>query len=91
MKLTRANIRELKSRLSYYLRLAKAGQLVEIAERGVPIGRIVPQAVPIHDRLEAMGQLGLALWNKRPLKPLRPVPRVQGKRTVADLLIDGRQ
>jgi prevent-host-death family protein len=91
MKPTRVNIRELKSRLSHYLRLAKAGEAVEILERGTPIGRIIPTAFPIQDRIEAMSQSGLLLWNKRKLKHIVPVARVRGKRTVAELLIEDRQ
>jgi len=91
MKPTRVNIRELKSRLSHYLRLAKAGETVEILERGTPIGRIIPTAFPIQDRIEAMSQSGLLLWNKRKLKHIVPVARVRGKRTVAELLIEDRQ
>jgi prevent-host-death family protein len=88
---TKVNIRELKSRLSYYLRLAKAGESVEILERGNPIGRIIPTGLPVRDRIEAMAQSGLLAWNKRKLKPMAPVARVRGKRTVAELLIEGRE
>ncbi len=91
MKQTTVNIRELKSRLSYYLRLAKAGESVEITERGNPIGRIIPTALPVQDRMEAMAQSGLLVWNKRKLKPMAPVARVRGKRTVAELLIEDRE
>ena len=90
-KHTRVSIRELKSRLSHYLRLVKAGESVEIAERGTPIGRIVPTILPIEDRIEAMAQSGLVLWNKRKLPHLAPVARVRGKHTVADLLIEDRE
>jgi prevent-host-death family protein len=91
MKQTKVNIRELKSRLSHYLRLAKAGESVEILERGNPIGRIIPTALPVQDRIEAMARSGLLLWNKRKLKPIAPVARVRGKRTVAGILIEDRQ
>jgi prevent-host-death family protein len=91
MKQTKVNIRELKSRLSHYLRLAKAGESVEIMERGTPIGRIIPTAFPIQDRIEAMAQSGLLRWNKHKLKHRVPVARVRGKRTVAELLIEDRQ
>ena len=37
-----AGIRELKSKLSAYMRRVKAGETVVITERGKPIGRIVP-------------------------------------------------
>lgn len=88
---TTVNIRELKSRLSHYLRLTKAGESVVITERGTPIGRIVPTAAPVAERIEAMTQAGLALWNKKKLKAMPPVVKVHGKRTVSDLLIEDRE
>ncbi|MFA6108085.1 MAG: type II toxin-antitoxin system prevent-host-death family antitoxin [Candidatus Latescibacterota bacterium] len=91
MKQTTANIRELKSRLSHYLRLVKAGESVEIAERGTPIGRIVPTTPPVKDRIEAMAQSGLLLWSRCKLEPMAPVARVRGRRTVADLLTEDRE
>jgi len=91
MKQTTVNIRELKSRLSHYLRLAKAGESVEIMERGTPIGRIIPTALAVQDRIEAMARSGLLLWNKRKLSPMAPLARVRGKRTVAELLIEDRK
>jgi prevent-host-death family protein len=91
MKQTTVNVRELKSRLSHYLRMTKAGKAVEITERGTPIGRIVPTTGPIEDRIEAMAQSGLLLWNKHKLKRMAPVARVRGKKTVAELLIEDRE
>jgi prevent-host-death family protein len=91
MKQTTVNIRELKSRLSHYLRLAKAGESVEIMERGTPIGRIIPTALPVRDRIEAMARSGLLLWNKRKLRSMEPLARVRGKRTVAELLVEDRE
>lgn len=90
MKQTSVNIRELKSRLSHYLRLAKAGESIEITERGTPIGRIVPTALPLEDRIEAMARSGLVSWSRRKLKDRIPKTRVKGKRTVADLLVEDR-
>jgi prevent-host-death family protein len=69
MKEITASIRELKSRLSHYLRLAKRGQIVEITERGRPVGRIVPVACPLEDRIEAAIRSGLVSWNGRRLHP----------------------
>lgn len=91
VKQTSVNIRELKSRLSYYLRLAKAGEAVEITDRGTPVGRIVPTVLPVEDRIEVMARSGLLHWNKRKLKRRVPGARVKGKRTVADLLVEDRQ
>jgi len=91
MKHTSVNIRELKSRLSSYLRLVKAGESVEITERGTLIGRIIPTALPLENRMTSMAQAGLLLWNNRKLEPVAPVARVKGKRTVSDLLIEDRE
>lgn len=91
MKQTSVSIRELKSRLSHYLRLAKAGEAVEITDRGTPVGRIVPSVLPVEDRIEAMARSGLLRWNKRKLKRRALGPRVKGKRTVADLLAEDRE
>jgi prevent-host-death family protein len=91
MKQTTVNVRELKARLSHYLRLAKAGEAVEITERGVPIGRIVPVAAPIEDRLDAMVRSGLLQWDERRLPRTAPVARARGPRSVADLLIEDRE
>lgn len=38
--MVRANISDLKNRLSYYLRLVRGGEVVEILERKVPLARI---------------------------------------------------
>ena len=91
MKQTTVNVRELKARLSHYLRLVKAGEAVEITERGVPIGRIVPVAAPIEDRLDAMVRSGLLQWDERRLPRTAPVARARGPRSVADLLIEDRE
>lgn len=48
------SIRELKSRLSHYLRLTRKGESVVITDRGVPIGRIVPMGQGLGQRLAAM-------------------------------------
>lgn len=91
MATTQVSIRELKSRLSHYLRLTKAGESVVITERGTPIGRIVPTAAPTGERIEAMVQAGLVLWNRKKLRPLTPVAKTRGTRTVAGLLIEDRE
>ena len=38
--MVRTNISELKNRLSHYLRLVRAGEVVEILDRKVPLARI---------------------------------------------------
>ena len=90
MSESRVGIRELKSRLSAYLQRVRAGETVLITDRGQPVGRIVPVAQPIEDRLGAMAQAGLILWNGGKWEPMAPVARTRGERTVAELLVEDR-
>ncbi|MGH2523162.1 MAG: type II toxin-antitoxin system Phd/YefM family antitoxin [Anaerolineales bacterium] len=84
-------VRELKSQLSKYLRQVKAGRTVVITEHGQTVGRIVPVAKSLDERIEAMIQAGLAEWSGKPLPSVKHRPRVRGKKTVAELLIENRE
>jgi prevent-host-death family protein len=84
-------IRDLKTRLSEYMRQVKAGRTIVITELGRPVGRIVPATLSLNDRLQAMAWAGSIAWSGKPLGPVRPVARARGERTVADLLIENRE
>ena len=86
-------IRELKSRLSHYMRQVKSGRTVTITDRGKPVGRIVPlePEQSLEERLKAMQAAGLLEWNGQKLGPMEPVARTRGDRTVADLLLEDRE
>lgn len=88
---TRAGIRELKRRLSVYLRRVEAGGTVVITKRGRPIGRIVPWSQSAEAQLEALNQAGVIAWNGRGLQPLAPVARAEGNWMVSDLLVEDRE
>jgi len=90
------SIRELKSRLSHYLRLTRKGESVVITDHGVPIGRIVPIAQDragrdLGGRLAAMRETGLAQWSGRKLRRRAPVAKLLGRKTVAQLLVQDRE
>lgn len=91
MEIVHVSIRELKSGLSRYLRMTKAGQPVVITELGKPIGRIVPLESSLDDRLGGMIQAGQVQWSGRKLRPHKPTARVRGAKTVADLLVEDRE
>jgi prevent-host-death family protein len=84
-------IRELKARLSAYMRQVKDGATLVITERGKPIGRIVPLSPSVETRVQELAQAGLVAWNGRKLVPRAPLARTRGERTVADLLLDDRE
>jgi len=87
---TKVGTRELKSRLSEYLRRVKAGQTIIVTERGKPIGQIVPIKPSLEGRLQAMVEAGLAEWNGQRLKARQPAARNRGVRQVSDLVIEDR-
>ena len=89
-KVLRVSIRELKNRLSHYLRLTKRGEMVEITDRGKPIGRIVPLGSGLEERLEAMAELGLLIRGEGRLHPRPPPARAKQGKSVAEILIEER-
>ena len=84
-------IRELKSRLSHYLRLIRAGESVVITDRGVPVGRIMPMGQDLDQRLAAMRETGQPQWSGRKLSHCKPVAKLRGRGSVAQLIVEGRE
>ena len=84
-------VRELKARLSKYLREVKAGRTILITERGKPVGRLVPPGQALQQRLQAMIDAGLAEWNGKPLPPMKPTAKLKGGKSIADLIIEDRR
>lgn len=84
-------IRELKSRLSYYLQQVKAGDTLIITEHNRPIGKIVPTNLALDERLQALVDAGLVAWSGKSLAAIDPVATTRGPRTVADLLVEDRE
>lgn len=84
-------VRELKTQLSKYLRQVKAGRTVVITERGKTVGRLVPADMPVEEKMKAMVKAGLVDWSGKRLPPMKPVARVRGNKTVAEMLIEDRR
>jgi prevent-host-death family protein len=91
MTTTRVGTRELKAKLSEFLRRVKRGETILVTEHGKPIGQIVPVKASLEERLQAMVAAGLAEWNGQKLKPYKPLAINRGKRQVSDLVIEDRQ
>jgi prevent-host-death family protein len=84
-------VRQLKAQLSKYMRQVKAGRSIIITERGKAVGRLVPNAQSLDERLVAMVKSGRADWNGKRLKPVKPVARVKKGHSVAALLVEDRR
>ena len=86
----RVGVRDLKARLSEYLRAVKTGQTVIITEHGRPIGRLTPVEQPMETRLKALQDAGMIAWNGRKIKPIPPVAINDSNKQVADILLEMR-
>ena len=84
-------IRELKSRLSSYLRQVRTGETIIITDRGRPIARIVPIMQSTYDPLEIVRSAGLIDWNGETISQIDPVAQIAGEKSVAELLIEDRE
>ncbi len=91
MSVRRIGIRELKSRLSECVREIKMGQTLVVTDRGRPVARIIPDAASVRERLDTLSKAGVILWSGRRLVLGKPVARVRGSRTVADLVGENRE
>jgi prevent-host-death family protein len=84
-------IRELKARLSSYVRQARSGSSVIITDRGEPVARLVPMGRSLEDRMGDLVDAGLISWSGKKLSRIAPVARTRGQRRVADLLLEDRE
>lgn len=84
----RIGIRELRQNASRYLALVKAGETVEVTERGELIALLVPppRSYSKRDRLIAAGKLIPASGPTERLRSPRPVPTGPGEPTNQELL-----
>ncbi len=85
-------IRELKSRLSQYIKRVEQGERITITDRGQPVAVIGPAAASPHaQRLEAMLRTGGARWaGGKPRGSARPARLTHGP-SVADAIIEDRR
>ena len=87
----RVGVRDLKARLSEYLRQVGQGQTVIITDHGRPVGRLSPVDQPLDERLKALQDAGLVAWNGQKLKSVTPGAVNRGDRQVSDILVEMRE
>jgi prevent-host-death family protein len=83
-------VRELKNRLSEYLRKVKAGERLVVTERGKPVAVISSARSPADEKIEAMVRERAARWGGgKPRGATRP-PKIKGP-SVAQAVIEDRR
>jgi len=91
MRETVVGTRELKNRLSEYLRRVKAGETIIITERGKPVGQILPISVDLSSRLKKLVEAGVVEWNGQPVPAYQPKAVNRGKKLLSDLVAEDRE
>ncbi len=87
----RVGTRELKNKLSEYLRRVKAGETIIVTEHGKSIGQIVPIKPTVEERLRMMVDAGQAEWNGKKLRHYQPVSVNKGDHQLSDLVVEDRE
>jgi len=86
----RVGVRELRQNLSVYLRRVRAGQTLEVTERGRPVARLMPleQHMTAYNRLVADGKITPATARIDELQA--PVKLRPGELTISEALEEQR-
>jgi prevent-host-death family protein len=94
-----ASVRELKAKLSRYLKRAAAGEEVTVTSRGRPIARVVPAApqaeeqpseAEIRRRLAAIPGIILPTGPK-PRRSKHPIRIRKDEKTLAEIVLEDRR
>ncbi len=84
-------VRDLKARLSEYLRQIRQGNTVIITDHGRPVGRLIPVEQSPDDKIKVLQSAGLVAWNGQKLKKRPPVVVNRSDRQVSDILVEMRK
>jgi prevent-host-death family protein len=87
----RVGVRDLKARLSEYLRQVKQGQVILITEHGRTVGRLLPAEGTPEVRLKVLQEAGMVAWNGQKPEPIAPPAVNRSDRQVSDLLVEMRE
>ncbi|MCI0552818.1 MAG: type II toxin-antitoxin system prevent-host-death family antitoxin [Anaerolineae bacterium] len=91
MSEVRVGTRELKNKLSEYLRRVKKGQTVIVTERGNVVAQLIPPQQTIEERIWAMVEAGLADWNGKKMKPYQPKIINRSGKLMSDIIMEDRR
>jgi prevent-host-death family protein len=82
-------VRDLKASLSRYLGRVRAGETIVVTDRGRPVARIVPVAIPEHiARLMAEGRV---TWSGKPFAPPKNAFKLKPGPPISDYVSEDRR
>ena len=90
MASVKVGVRELKTRLSAYVRALEDGATVIITDRNKPVGRMTPIQVSLDSKLHELAKSGLMRWNGKKYSPAGPRVKSGRRRKIADIVAENR-
>lgn len=87
----KAGVREVKNRLSEYLRRVKQGEIIYITERNVPVAKIVPVEESVKEEVLDMVERGLASWDGGKPAGIHNGPEISGPASIEALVSEDRR
>ncbi|MCC6139759.1 MAG: type II toxin-antitoxin system prevent-host-death family antitoxin [Nitrospira sp.] len=87
-------VRDLKNRLSQYLKRAKSGQTIQVTEIGHVIALVTgvaPRPPQVAAHLHALVNTGALRWSGGKPLGISPARRLKGKKTLSALLLEDRR
>lgn len=87
----RVGTRELKNKLSEYIRRVKKGQTVIVTERGNVVAQLIPPQQTIEERIWAMVDAGQADWNGKKPKPYQPKIINRSGKLMSEAIMEDRR
>ncbi len=84
-------IREMKNRLSHYLRKVKLGDTIIITERNVPIAKLVPFMKKDMEEILHLQELGILKWNGGKPTGLKKPLQLKSNKLVSDIISEDRR
>lgn len=90
MASVKVGVRELKTRLSAYIRAVEAGATVIITDRNKPVGRITAIQPSVDLKVHDLAQSGLLRWNGKKFAPASPIIKSRRRKKIADIVVENR-
>lgn len=84
-------VRELKARLSEYLKQVADGNVIEVTSRGKPVARILPTGRKKKSDAMDLVREGVANWNGKRIRVKMPAFRLKGGKLASDLVLENRE
>jgi len=92
------NVRELKSRMSHYLRRVEEGEQIKITRRGKTVGTIIPtlgrteEETSAERAIRALMAKGIVTWSgRKPVFPEKGVRMRGDGPTIAEMIVEARR